>query len=192
MASSAFANRFSNQPLCIDYINKLPGLLSIQGYIAASIDSIEFRNDSAQIKLYLGAQQNWVQLSTDSIEKKALDASGFFEKNFIGKPVNITQLQLIKERILNFYENNGYPFASIYLDSVRLSPEAIAAVLKVNKGPLYHIDSISIRGKAKISNLFLQRYVGIANGSIYNKEKLDQVSKRILELPYLQEQQPAE
>jgi outer membrane protein assembly factor BamA len=57
---------------------------------------------------------------------------------------------------------------------------------------LYHVDSISIKGKAKISNSFLQHYLGISKGSIYNREKLDLVSKRILELPYLQEQQPSE
>ena len=45
-------------------------------------------------------------------------------------------------------------------------------------------------GKAKVSKNFLQHYLGISNGSIYNKEKLELVSKRILELPYLQEAQP--
>jgi outer membrane translocation and assembly module TamA len=44
-------------------------------------------------------------------------------------------------------------------------------------------------GKAKISKNFLQHYLAIPNGSIYNKEKLEQVSRRILELPYLQETQ---
>jgi hypothetical protein len=34
------------------------------------------------------------------------------------------------------------------------------------------------------------RRLAIPNGSLYNKEKLEQVSKRILELPYLQEVQP--
>ena len=183
---------FANQPFCIDYINKLPAVLNMQGYMAASVDSIQLDSNAAKIKLYLGSQQNWVQLSSDSVERRAMDASGYFEKNYINKPVNFTQLQLVKERILNYYENNGYPFASIFLDSIRLNNNAIAAALKVNKGPLYHIDSISIRGKAKISNQFLQRYLGIANGSIYNKEKLEQVGKKILELPYLQAQQPAE
>ena len=183
---------FANQPFCIDYINKLPAVFNVQGYMAASVDSIQLDSNAAKIKLYLGPQQNWVQLSTDSVEKRAMEASGYFEKNYINKPVNFGQLQVVKERILNYYENNGYPFASIFLDSIRLNNNAIAAALKVNKGPLYHIDSISIRGKAKISNQFLQHYLGIANGSIYSKEKLEQVGKKILELPYLQAQQPAE
>jgi len=183
---------FANQPICIDYVNKLPGLLNMRGYMAASVDSFEFGTDTSKIKLYLGPKQNWVQLSTDSIEKRAIDASGFFQKNFLNKPVDFIQLQLVKERILTYYENNGYPFASVYLDSIQLNNNAIAAALKVHKGPLYHIDSISIRGKVKISNPFLQRHLGIVNGSIYSREKLEQAGKRILELPYLQSLQPAE
>ncbi|MEI9934173.1 MAG: BamA/TamA family outer membrane protein [Ferruginibacter sp.] len=60
-------------------------------------------------------------------------------------------------------------------------------MLKVNKGPLYHIDSIRVYGKVKISNNFLQHYLGITNGSIYNIDKLQQVSKLLLQLPYLEE-----
>jgi outer membrane protein assembly factor BamA len=57
---------------------------------------------------------------------------------------------------------------------------------------LYHIDSIRLYGKAKISNYFLQRYLGIPNKSTYSKEKLEQVGKKIIELPYLQELQPSD
>ena len=105
--------------------------------------------------MYLGAQQNWLQLTTVNIDKKALDASGFSNRNFINKPVNIGQLGYIKERILNYYERNGYPFAAVFLDSIVIKDNAMAAALNIKKGPLYHIDSISIKGKVKISNSFL-------------------------------------
>ncbi len=183
---------FANQIQCRDYINKLPALLNMKGYPAASIDSVHYDSAFAIVQLFLGSQQYLVQLRTERIEKRALDISGFTEKSFINKPVDIAQLQVIKERILNYYENNGYPFAGVFLDSIHVTADALNASLKVNKGPLYHIDSIRVRGKIKISNSFLQRYLGIPNGSIYNKDKLDQVSKRLLELPYLQEQQPSE
>ena len=183
---------FSSQFQCQEYINKLPELLNLKGYASASIDNIRYDTNFAQIQLYLGAQQNWVQLRTDSVEKAALDASGFNSKNFSNKPFNINQLGNIKKGLLNYYENNGYPFAAVFLDSIFLKDTAMAATLIVKKGPLYHIDSISVKGKIKISNSFLQHYLSIPNGSIYNKEKLNQVSKRLLELPYLQEQQPSE
>ena len=98
----------------------------------------------------------------------------------------------MQEKVLNYYEKNGYPFAEIFLDSIRLDDDKMEALLRTRKGPLYHIDSIRILGKAKISKKFLQHYLAIPNGSLYNKEKLEQVGKRILELPYLQELQPSD
>lgn len=183
---------FKNQAECIGYIEKLPALLNFKGFPAASVDAVIADSGFTRIQLYLGTQQYMVQLSTDSIEKKVLDLSGYAERDFINKPLNIVQLEAMKGRILNYYEKNGYPFAGIFLDSIKLSDSTMNAALIVNKGPLYHIDSISIKGKIKISNSFLQQYLGIANGSIYNKDKLDLVGKRLLELPYLQEEQPAE
>jgi outer membrane protein assembly factor BamA len=183
---------FSSQLQCFDYCNKLTALLNSKGYPAASVDSVLYDSSYAFVQLFLGGRQYLVQLRTVSIDKKALDVSGFTEKGFINKPFNIAQLESIKQRILNYYEKNGYPFAGVYLDSIRQSVDTMNAVLKVIKGPLYHIDSISVKGKIRISNSFLQRYLSIPNGSIYNKEKLDQVSKRLLELPYVQEQQPSE
>ncbi|MDN3658582.1 BamA/TamA family outer membrane protein [Ferruginibacter paludis] len=183
---------FTNQLACEDYINKLTALLNSKGYAASSIDTVKYDSSFAEIALYLGTQQNWVQLKTVGIEKRALDESGYMSKNFTNKPINFTQLTFIKERLLNYYEKNGYPFAAVFLDSIQLKENNVTAILSATPGPLYHIDSIRINGKAKISNNFLQHYLGIPKGSVYNKEKLELVSKRMLELPYVQEQQPSE
>jgi len=183
---------FDNQLMCLDYVNKLPAQLQLKGYIGSSIDSIQLDSTSTSIQLYLGEQQEWVQLSADSIDKRALDAGGFFAGNFNNKPVDFNQLQILKERLLNYYENNGYPFAAVYLDSIRMNASDMNAVLKVNPGPLYHVDSIRVFGKVKISSYFLQRYLGIPNKSIYSKEKLEKVSKKMTELPYVQEVQPSD
>jgi outer membrane protein assembly factor BamA len=87
-------------------------------------------------------------------------------------------------------ENNGYPFASVSLDSIRFEGDSVHAVMKLDKGPLYKIDSIRNLGNGSITSNFLQQYLGIRNGSIYRKDKLQQISTRMRELPYLQEKQP--
>ena len=106
--------------------------------------------------------------------------------------MNMGLLQTIQQRILNFYENNGYPFAEIYLDSVQLNDDKVGGLLKVKKGVLYKIDSIRQLGTAKMNNKFLQRYLDITNGSIYSKAKLQQIDKLLLQLPYLQPTQPSD
>jgi outer membrane translocation and assembly module TamA len=91
--------------------------------------------------------------------------------------------------MLSYYERSGYPFAAVKLDSVEFDDDKMSGSIRIDKGPLYHIDSIRIYGKVKIKNNFLQRYLGIPKGGVYNKNKLDNISKRVAELPYLQERQ---
>ena len=181
---------FASRSLCSSYILGLTTFLSSKGYPTASVDSIFEKDDFTIIYLFLGKQYQWIKLKPDSIEKAALDESGFKEKDYAGKLLNIQQLITLQLRVLDYYEKNGYPFAQIFLDSISLDDDKMQALLKSRKGPLYHIDSIRVLGKAKISKKFLSHYLGIPNGSLYNKEKLEKVSKRMLELPYLQEVQP--
>ena len=114
--------------------------------------------------------------------------------------MDFTQVQLLEEKMLNHLENTGYPFARVYLDSLQLDNDKarqtdkvglVSALLKLNKGPLYKIDSIRVYGNGKISNKYLQRYLDISNGSIYNKEKLLRIKKKLSELTYIEEEQPS-
>lgn len=183
---------FAGKAACDQYIQQLVSLLSSGGYPTASVDSIFENKNVTTIHLFLGKQYQWIKLIPDGIEKPAMDHSRFREKDYAGKLLNIQQLLALQQKILDYYEKNGYPFAEIFLDSIRLDDNKMDALLRAKKGPLYHVDSIRVLGKAKISKKFLQHYLGIPEGSLYNKEKLDQVSKRLLELPYLQEIQPAD
>jgi len=182
---------FTDRMACNIYINQLPAQLNAKGYAAASIDSVSFDSTFAIIQLYVGKQQHWVMLNIDSIDKKALNESGFISKLFINKQVNMAQLKNTEQRLLNYYENNGYPFAAVYLDNIQMRESEIAASLKVDKGPLYHIDSIKVHGKVNITSSFLQHYLEIPNNSVYNKNKLQTIDKKIAGLSYIQEERPA-
>lgn len=181
---------FDSKQQSTDYISKLPGLLISKGYPTTSIDSIYYENNFTHVILFLGEQYKWAEINTDSVERKALDETGWYEKAINNKTIDFNQLQTRQQKLLNYYENRGYPFAAIQLDSISIDQDKIKAQLKVDKGPLYHIDSIRINGKVNIKNVFLQRYLGIEKGSIYNKTRLENISKKLSELPYLQEQRP--
>lgn len=178
---------FSNQTICREYVYKTPEQLQLKGYISASVDSLAFDSSSASIWIYLGEQYRWIRLNTDSADRKMLSGIGWSDKLMNNQPVDFNQLQYWQNRMLNYYEDNGHPFANVVLDSLTIAGGGVYANLVTNKGPEYIIDSIRVYGKAKISNYFLQKYLGIGNGSLYKKEKLQNVSKRLMELPYLKE-----
>ena len=190
VAKTGLQTSFASRIACEEYINRLPGYLQSKGYVTASIDSLYYETGYARILLFTGEMYLWAQLDAKNVETSLLEAIGWREKMFTNKPMDFSQVRLLEEKMLNHLENTGYPFARVYLDSLQLDGDKVSALLKLNKGPLYKIDSIRIYGNAKISNKYLQRYLDIPNGSIYNKEKLLRINKKIQELTYIEEEKP--
>src|SRR5690606_1645869 len=98
----------------------------------------------------------------------------------------------IQNQLLKYYENTGYPFASVYLDSISITNGNMYALLKSDPFVLYHIDSIRVFGKVKIKPHFLKQYLDLPDRSIYNGSKLRLIDRKILSLQFLKATQPSE
>ncbi|MEO5648295.1 MAG: hypothetical protein ABIR03_00050 [Ginsengibacter sp.] len=191
VSQTSLKNNFETKEDASVYLLSLPTMLLAKGFPGASIDSITYDSASAKVLLFLGERYEWALINTDSIDKSVLDNVGWNEKQFHNKEIDFARLRLMQDQIVKYYEDTGYPFSEVLLDNIRISGNKITGDLKVKKGTLYHIDSIRVYGKVKIKNLFLQHYLDIYNGSIYNNQKLKQVSKLMQELPFIQEQNPS-
>jgi outer membrane protein assembly factor BamA len=177
---------FTSQIEASLYVVRLPSLLQSKGYITASVDSAKFDSSSARIVIYLGEQYQWARIVTREQDASILQSIRWPDK--LGGTVDFNTLHSWQKKILDYLEENGRPFGKVYLDSIVINGNEVNALLRIEQGPLYKIDSIRVYGDAKVSNEFLQRYLEIPNGSIYNKTTLEKVSKRILELNYLQQE----
>ena len=178
------------QDLVQEVQNILPNLQA-QGYLSASIDRIAISENLYQVFYFQGPQYRWAKLSLDSISQSLLIATNGSEQQFVNKPLNPNAIARLCEKLLQHCEENGYPFARLWLDNVHeVAPEKIEAVLKVDLAEKRIIDSIIINGDLNISSAFIHRYVDIAKGSVYDEKKLKAISQRIRELPFLQEQYP--
>ncbi|THU41456.1 hypothetical protein FAM09_04935 [Niastella caeni] len=183
-------SNFKNAELAHEYINNLPALLQSKGYAAASIDSVFYDSLEATCSLYVGENFEWALFRVDSADRKLLEAINLNTRSSHKPILSFEQALAVRQKLLDYLENNGYPFAKIKFDSISFNKQQLHAGLTIEKGPLYKIDSIRNFGTAKISSTFLQRYLGITNGSIYKKERLQAISKKLNDLAYVQEQQP--
>ena len=189
-ASLGIPPNFKDRAGCTEYVYKLADLLRNKGFTSASIDSVQFDSSAAFLQLYIGEKFTWSEVRTRAADAALLNAAGWSTRKLTGKPATPEYIHSEELLVLNWLENNGYPFAKISLDSIGISQGAISALLNIEKGPLYKIDSIHIAGQAKISVEFMERYLGIPEGSIYKKDRLLMISRRILELPFVQEERP--
>ncbi|MEM8526459.1 MAG: BamA/TamA family outer membrane protein [Bacteroidota bacterium] len=165
--------------------------LQNQGYLAASVDSIYFYENTYLAKLYLGAKHEWLSLGKGNVEEAYLSKIGFRERLYRNQPLQVKKLRQLQENLLQELENNGYPFARIGLDSVQIEQGKVKAQLALEEGIFVTIDSLIIHGKVDISNAYLNNYLGIENGSAYNKSKVLQLKDRIQELPFVEEEKDA-
>jgi len=179
--------KFTNKLQCKNYVNQLPSFLQSKGYLAASVDS--FYQDSANttIQLFLGDKYVWQSLSILPQQQPLLEQLGFKKEAFTAKPINPQSIVQLQEKLLDYFDNSGYPFAKIGFDSVQIANGKVQAQLAVSKGVWYKFDSLHVLGNAKISNQFLYHYLSLQPGDAFSKEKLNAINKHLLELPYLQQ-----
>jgi len=173
-----------------EYIRRLPEMLGKKGYGTASIDSLSIDSTGAKVYLFIGELYSWSSIIVDSADRSLLMQAGLNYGSVKGRKLDITRLETEKQQLLKFLENNGYPFAKVELDSVSFIDSELTGKLKIERGPLYKIDSVRNMGNARISSNYLQRYLGILPGSVYKKQKLESVSRRLSELPFVTEKQP--
>lgn len=162
-----------------------------EGFLTFSFDSI--KGDSVKdIYLNIGNKYLWAKIDIGNADEEMLSKIGFREKIFHQKPFNQKQLNNFFKKSINYLENNGYPFANIQLDSIQFSDDGIHAQLLVNKYRQFKIDTIEVKGDAKISLNYISNYIGIKKGDYYNESLFLGISDRIKELPFVTEQFPSE
>lgn len=192
LQSLPLQTRFDSPREAGNYLPRLISALHVAGYPAASVDQVRETDSTLSIDLYCGPRYNWMKLTPSGIEKKAMEYAGIREQELVQKPANLQKVRKIQDDILRYYENNGHPFARVYLDSISIQNDSIRALLKAEPSVTYRIDSVSNKGSARISHLFLQRYLMIPDGSLFDRSALERVDQRMRELNFLSVAQPAD
>lgn len=182
---------FSNEYLARDYVQSLITNLHKKGYLEAAADSWELQRDTIKASVHTGPVYTIGKIRLHHIPKVMLNNTGIVERDYHNKVLSARKIGDLMEQLLVYTENNGYPFAQTFLDSLQIdSSRVLHAVLKLETGPYVSIDSIRISGNAQIDHRFLQSYLGIREGGAYNEKSIRGLSAKIQELPFLQEVQP--
>ncbi len=163
-----------------------------KGYLSSSFDSIHFDSTSIKAFFFLGQKISLKNLRFDSVPEHLLQKSGIVKKVSKGKAVSFNQFVRLREKIIEHYENNGYPFAQVLIDSLSFDSLGVKGKLGIVKHSFVKIDSLVIKGNPKISRKYLIYYLNIKKGEAYNQAKINELSKSIEELSYLVAAKPSE
>jgi len=181
---------FQNREDCYNYLEKIPQILQSKGFVSSSVDTVIDAANHTIIHLFMGEQYSFLNLRIHSQDKAYLQQVGWEEENHKNKVLQFSDYAEVSQRLLDYFESTGYPFAKINLDSISMASQQLKAVLQIDRGFPYRFDSIRIWGTAKISRNFIHHYLNVERGSVYNKKKLEKIDQQLLELPYLEQSQP--
>ena len=159
-----------------------------QSYLAVSLDSLQITDSLASAFLYLGPPMRWLRLRPANDDNQGwLTTAGFREKLFTDSPLRYDILLDIERKMLEQAENNGYPFAQVWLDSIEVTENgAVSALLRIERNRFFAIKTLKINGDVKLPASFLSNYLGIKPGEPYSRAKLLRLRDQLRSILFLE------
>ena len=107
-------------------------------------------------------------------------------------PFNSVQISNSLRSMQHALENNGYPFAKVYLDSIELVNDNLTAKVIVQRNYYFKWKEVHIKGDSSISKIFLTNIIRIKPGDKYSQDELFQITKRLKQINFIKEIKPHE
>ncbi|MBK7428327.1 MAG: BamA/TamA family outer membrane protein [Saprospiraceae bacterium] len=183
LSDTSYLNKSRSQQKAI--ADSLVLNLRAQGYLEASIDSFFCLISACYMDFHLGPKYIWKALHIEHLDPLLIRYLQAFTKTIPDKAFQSEYLNFLLDKSISFYEEKGYPFAAAFLDTIILGNAQLSARLQVVPGRYMIIKEVVNAGDAKVSNTYLQRYLGILPGKPFQKSKITEDGKRRLtELPF--------
>ena len=164
-----------------------------EGFLTASIDSIILTpNDTNRVYYFQGSRYLWGNLSPGNAPEEMLSFIGFREEIYRSTPLNANQISSLFSKILDYSENNGFPFAQIGLDSLSIDRETIRGSLNYERGDFVTLDSLIIKGGITTNRSYIENYLGFRKGKPYDQSALRKIPNRLREIPFISTIKPYE
>ncbi len=91
--------------------------------------------------------------------------------------------------VLNYFENIGYPFVSVLINSLYFFQDSAGMnmtdiYLRINKESKTKIDSLEISGNTKTKDYVIIRNLRLEEGTLYSQENIDEIPKKLNRLRF--------
>ncbi len=185
--------KFTDSIQAKKYLQNLQLLAIKKGHLLASADTLKYLSHELKASFYVGPKFGKVNLivKNDDLQffKQYLHIN---EKFYTGMPFNSVQISNSLRSMQQALENNGYPFAKVYLDSIELVNDNLTAKVIVQRNYYFKWKEVHIKGDSSISKIFLTNIIRIKPGDKYSQDELLQITKRLKQINFIKEIKPHE
>ncbi|ALW84209.1 hypothetical protein AUC43_03320 [Hymenobacter sedentarius] len=159
--------------------------LQADAYLTASADTMRWSRDTVRVGLYVGQPFRWAYLRNGNLGDGLLTRAGYREKFFQHSAFLPADWARLQERILIEAENQGFPFATVGLDSIQLNDHDIAGRVVLKRGRVVLFDSLQIVGNTKTKKRFLTKYLQIFPNQPFSQQRVAAAAQLLRQLPYV-------
>ncbi len=112
---------------------------------------------------------------SEVLKKLRLSSKKMKKKQSLG----LTMIDEWTNKIITYYEENGYPFCKVSLNVSEVGNASVVAGWNIDKGPAIIFDSIIMKGDYRPSDKFVGNWLGIERGELYDERKIKMINDRI-------------
>ena len=183
--------KFEDSTTLITYLKSIQNTAIKKGYLLASFDSINYQNKTFTTRFSIG-QKFWKAHLTIAKENLWILKESDLNEKFI-KNVDFTPLQIssILKTISKTLENNGYPFASVFLSNPKVQGVELKAEISIINKEYYEWKKIHLKGDNSISDKYISNLIGIKLNTSFNQSDFKKISKRLKQANFITEIKPA-
>ena len=163
------------------YLDQLVTTLIADDYLEANIDTLVINDKGAFVNsvLHVGPQYAVEELTLDSLSTNLLGQLKL--KN----PKSASEFLSLRQKLKDYYGDNGYPFAQINLQDLELNAGKIKGGLAIDLGQQVIMDSLVIKGDLKLRKGYLRNYLQIFQGEVYNHSRMRAVRRKLDQLNFV-------
>jgi translocation and assembly module TamA len=148
-----------------------------EGFLAASVDTLVMNGDTLTAYLESGGIYNYIAVGTHNL------GSEFLAEQTAILPLR--SFSSLQKKVLNFYEQNGYPFVKIYLQSNVIAGDTLQCDILLDIYSKFVYDTLAYIGNSSISKRYLSKYLDIEAGNVYNETVITAIGKKLRNLPLI-------
>ena len=160
----------------------------LEGFFGAGVDSVvrRYSGDSAAVELEYCISEG----ARSVLHEFRIHGTTVFTEREIrlmcetraGAPLIQSTLENDIDGLLDRYEENGYPFAHIVVDSVAVETSASRSLsfsLDITEGARVYLDEIRVEGNTSTKSDVVSREAYLQPHELYRQKKIDRIRRRL-------------
>lgn len=182
-----FQSEYTNQVLLQNAIHHWVDSMQGLGYLECHAEDIIENDSTYAFSLMAGKRYDYAGFDYSQVPLEYILRSGFERTIMNKKLLSYPECKTAMNRIANYMDEIGYPFAQVYLDSTSVNTGILRTRLNVAQGPRVYIDTIEWDERLKVSSDLMQKIIGIKTGMFFSNHVMMDLESRISNIKFVEQ-----